>query len=95
MSTLPLVLTVFALALLVFGTVFIVMGSNGERGYWSQRDPSGDARADAVTLGAVAKNVGHYATGEVRAPLRLMAIGLIMWWAGLACAVVGLIVSFL
>jgi len=87
-STAALVLTVFAIALAAFGVLFSVMGQRGERAYWSQRDPSGNPNSEATPLRAVALRTWRYAAGEVRAPLRIMAIGILMLWLALACIVV-------
>lgn len=93
MSTAALVFWMIALVLAVFGVVFVLLGQNSERAYWSQRDPSGDARREATSLGAIAKRAGHFATGEYRAPLRITAIGVLMVEIAVAFAVVALIVT--
>ena len=93
MPTAALVLWIIALVLAAFGVVFAILGLNSERAYWSQRDPSGDARTDATKLSAVVKRAGHFATGEYRAPLRIAAIGVLMCEIALAFAVVALIVT--
>lgn len=83
----------FALVLLAFGVVFVILGMNSERGYWTQRDPSGDARKDATPLSAVIRRAGHFAAGEYRAPLRIAAIGVILGEIAIAFAVLALIVT--
>lgn len=93
MSIAAIVLWTFALVLLVIGLVFVVLGMNSERAYWTQRDPSGDARKDATKLSAVVRRSGHFATGEYRAPLRIAAIGVLMAEAAVVFAIVALIVT--
>lgn len=88
-----LVFWIIALVLAAFGVVFVVLGQSSERAYWSQRDPSGDARRDATSLGTVARRAGHYAAGEYRAPLRITAIGVLMLEIAVAFAVVAGIVT--
>lgn len=95
MPVAALVLFIIAAALAAFGLLFVVTGRNGERGYWAQRDPAGDARAEATSLGVIAGHPWHYAAGEVRAPLRIIAIGVILWWIALVSAVVGIVVVLL
>ncbi len=91
MSTLSIVLWMFALALAVFGVLFILVGLNSERGYWSQRDPSGNARTEATPLAQVFRHEWHFATGEYRAPLRITAIGLLIVEIGVVFAIAALI----
>lgn len=86
-----LVLLFIAIALAAFGLMFVVAGRNGERGYWSQRDPSGDPSAEATPLRVIMTRTWSYAAGEVRAPLRLMAIGVILWWLAIASAVIAVL----
>ncbi len=93
MSTVALVFWMFALVLFIFGVVFVILGMNSERGYWSQRDPRGDARADATSLGAIVLHAGHYATGEYRAPLRVTAIGVLLWYVAVGFAVIAAIAT--
>lgn len=83
-----LVLLIFGIVLGVFGLVFANMGQRGERGYWSQRDPSGNAASEATPLRVVAMHTWRYAAGEVRAPLRIMAMGVLMLWLALICLIV-------
>jgi thiosulfate reductase cytochrome b subunit len=91
--TAALVLWIIAIVLVAFGVVFAILGLNSERAYWSQRDPSGDARTDATKLSAIVKRAGHFATGEYRAPLRIAAIGVLMCEIALAFAVVALVIT--
>ena len=78
MSTLALVFWIFAIVLAAFGIAFLLLGRNGERGYWSQRDPSGVARDDATKISTIARRPLHFAAGEFRAPLRIIGIGLLL-----------------
>lgn len=93
MSTLALVFWIFAIVLLIFGLVFVLLGQNGERGYWSQRDPSGVARDDATKITTIARRPLHYAAGEFRAPLRIIGIGLLMCEIAAAFAVLAIIAT--
>lgn len=93
MSTTALVFWMLALVLLAFGLVFVALGMNSERTYWTQRDPSGDARRDATPLSAIVRRAGHFAAGEYRAPLRIAAIGVILGEVAVACAVIALILT--
>jgi len=93
MSTAALVFWMIALVLAVFGAVFVLLGQNSERAYWTQRDPSGDARREATSLGTIARRAGHFAAGEYRAPLRITAIGVLMIEIAIGFAVVALIVT--
>ena len=86
-------LWIFALALAVFGAVFVFLGLSSERNYWSQRDPSGNAKQDATKFAKVYANAFKYAAGEYRAPLRIAAIGVIQWYLAVVCAVVALLVG--
>ena len=82
---------IFAIALLAFGTAFVTLGLSSERGYWSQRDPAGNARKEATKFSRVYANAFKYAVGEYRAPLRIAAIGVIMWYLAIVCAIVALL----
>ena len=93
MSTAALVLWMFALVLFVFGGVFALLGMSSERAYWTQRDPSGDARTEATKLTAVMRRAWHFASGEYRAPLRIAAIGVLMCELGIGFAVIALVVT--
>lgn len=93
MPTAALVLWIIAIVLLAFGLVFVAVGQNSERSYWAQRDPSGNARADATRLSTIARRAGHYAAGEYRAPLRITAIGVLLAYLAIAFGVIALIVT--
>jgi len=82
-----------AVVLLLFGVVFALLGQNSERGYWSQRDPSGNPMREATKLTTVARRAGHYAAGEYRAPLRIMGIGVLLAEIALAFGVIALVVT--
>lgn len=82
---------VFAIALAIFGLVFVLLGLSSERNYWSQRDPSGNAKKDATKFSKVYANAFKYATGEFRAPLRIAAIGVIQWYLAVACAMAAIL----
>ena len=82
-------LWIFAAFFFAFGTAFVLLGLSSERGYWSQRDPSGDARKDATKFSKVFANAFRYAFGEYRAPLRIAAIGVIQWYVAAICIVAG------
>jgi hypothetical protein len=92
-SSTALVFWIFAVVLLVFGAVFVLLGLNSERNYWMQRDPSGDAREEATKLSAIMKRSGHYAAGEYRAPLRITAIGVILGEVALAFAILAVVAT--
>ncbi len=79
--------------LAVLGVVFALLGQNSERGYWSQRDPSGDPVREATTLATVMRRAGHYAAGEYRAPLRIMGIGILLVYVAIGFAAIALIVT--
>ena len=87
--------SIVSIVLIVFGIVFVAVGKSAERGYWSQRDPSGDARREATRLADVAGKAGQYAFGEVRAPLRIMAIGMLIVALGVGFAVVSVILALI
>ena len=86
-------LWIFALALLLFGSVFVFLGLSSERNYWTQRDPSGNAKQDATKFAKVYANAFKYAAGEYRAPLRIAAIGVIQWYLAIACAIAALLLG--
>ena len=93
MSTAALVFWMFALMLFLFGAAFVVLGMSNERAYWSQRDPSGDSRTDATKLSGIIRRSGHFAAGEYRAPLRIVAIGVLMCELAIAFAVIAVIAT--
>ena len=95
MPVAAIVFIVFAVVLALFGLAFVMLGMSNERAYWSQRDPSGDPRTEATPFAAILKRTWHYATGEYRAPLRVVAIGIVMWWLAIACAVVAVLITVL
>ena len=92
--TIPIeTLWVFAIALALFGAAFAWLGMSNERAYWSQRDPSGDPRREATPFRTVLARAGHFATGEYRAPLRVAAIGVLLWYAAGIAAVLAILLS--
>lgn len=93
MSVAAYVFWTIAVVLAIFGIVFALLGQSSERGYWSQRDPSGDPLKEATRLSTIARRAGHYAAGEYRAPLRIMGIGILLVEIALAFAVIALIVT--
>lgn len=95
MSNPAAVTSIFAIVLIIFGVVFVAVGHTSERGYWSQRDPSGDADRDATGLGDIAWKAGHYAFGEYRAPLRIMAIGMLIIALGVGFAIVSVALALM
>jgi hypothetical protein len=92
-STAALVFWIIAVVLLAFGVVFAALGMNSERNYWTQRDPSGNARREATGLSAIARRAGHYAAGEYRAPLRITAMGVLMCELAIGFAVIALVLT--
>ena len=93
MNTAAVTFLVFAIVLAIFGTLFVVLGLSNERAYWSQRDTHGDPRRDATKFRAIVRQTWHFAAGEYRAPLRVAAIGVLLWWVALACLVIGIIIE--
>lgn len=93
MSGPVLVPTIIALVLLAFGLVFVLVGRNAERGYWAQRDPSGDPAREATSLGEIASKAGRYAVGEYRAPLRIIAIGMLTGALGIGFALAAVLLA--
>lgn len=90
-----IVFIVFAILLALFGLAFTALGLANERAYWSQRDPSGDPKHDATGLRVVIKNTWHYATGDVRATLRVAAIGVLMIYIGIGFAIAAALIALL
>lgn len=86
-----LVFLIFAIVLAIFAVAFILLGMSNERAYWSQRDPSGDPRREATPLSSIFAHTMHFAAGEYRAPLRVVAIGILMLWIALACLVLAIL----
>lgn len=95
MSTPALVSLIVAVVLIVFGIVFVLVGHSAERGYWAQRDPSGDSRTEATSIGTIAWKAGQYAFGEFRAPLRIMAIGVLIAALGVGFAIVSVLLALI
>lgn len=93
MNTGVIILWTFAVVTAIFGVAFIWTGLNGERGYWAQRDPHGNSRADATKLPVIIRNAFKYAVGEVRAPLRIAAIGILLVYVAIFFAVLAIITS--
>lgn len=84
---------IIAVLLALFGAVFAFLGMSSERAYWSQRDPSGDPRKEATKFHLVVIKALHYATGDYRAPLRIAAIGVILWYLAIIFVVLALITT--
>ncbi|CAB4882381.1 MAG: hypothetical protein F2793_07225 [Actinobacteria bacterium] len=93
MNTAAITFLVFAIVLAIFGTLFAALGMSNERAYWSQRDTHGDPRRDATRFSAIVKQTWHFAAGEYRAPLRVAAIGVVLWWVAIACLVIAVILE--
>jgi hypothetical protein len=87
-----IILWTFAIVTALFGMAFIWIGLSSERSYWKQRDPHGNARADATKLPTVIRNAFQYSVGEVRAPLRI-AIGVLLTYFAEIFAVIAAIVT--
>jgi hypothetical protein len=90
-----MVTSIIAIVLIVFGVVFVLVGRVAERGYWSQRDPSGDPDEEATSVADIAWRAGRFAVGEYRAPLRIMAIGLLIVALGVGFALVSVLLAIL
>ncbi len=93
MSIAALTLWIIAVVLAVFGVVFTVLGLNSERGYWAQRDPSGNPDREATKLPVIIKRAWRIAAGEYRAPLRIAAIGVVLVEIALGFAVIALLLT--
>ena len=89
MSIAVLVFLIFAIALALFGLAFVWLGMSSERAYWFQRDPHGDPANESTPFGGVAKRAFSIAFSDTRAPLRIAAIGVLMWW----CAAIALVLA--
>ena len=85
----------FAIGLFAFGLVFVLLGLSSERSYWSQRDPSGDARRDATKFHTIYHRAFSIAAGEYRAPLRIAAIGVVLWYFAAAALILSIISAVL
>lgn len=83
----------FAIGLFAFGLVFVLLGLSSERGYWSQRDPSGDAKRAATKFHTIYHRAFAIAAGEYRAPLRIAAIGVVLWYFAVAAAILAVIAA--
>ena len=81
----------FAIGLFVFGLVFVLLGLSSERGYWAQRDPAGNAKRDATKFHTIYHRAFKIAAGEYRAPLRIAAIGVVLWYFAVAAIVLSLL----
>jgi hypothetical protein len=86
-------LWIFAVVLAAFGLAFVATGLVSERGYWSQRDPHGDARKDATKLPTIIRTAFKLSVGEVRAPLRIAAIGVVLIYVALAFGIAAILVA--
>ncbi|MEI7631260.1 MAG: hypothetical protein WCJ73_09015 [Actinomycetes bacterium] len=86
---------IFAIVLGLFSLAFILLGRSNERAYWSQRDPSGDSRKDATPFGTIFMHTLHYAAGEYRAPLRIIAIGVLMLWIAMGFLLISILMQVL
>lgn len=81
----------FTAGLFIFGLVFVLLGLSSERGYWSQRDPAGNARKEATKFHSIYHRAFTIAAGEYRAPLRIAAIGVVLWYFAAAALALALI----
>jgi hypothetical protein len=79
-----------AIVLAIFGVLFLAVGMASERSYWMQRDPSGDAARQATKLSVITRHAGRLATGDIRAPLRIAAIGVILIVLAIVAGVIAL-----
>ena len=93
MDIAAITLWIFAFVIASFGVGFTGAGLANERAYWSQRDPHGNARAEATRQPTVLRHAFTYATGEYRAPIRVAAIGVILVYIAVAFAVAAIIVG--
>lgn len=93
MSVAAFVFWTIAFVLALFGVAFALIGQNSERGYWSQRDPSGNARQEATSLLTIMRRAAHYAAGEYRAPLRIMGIGILLVEVALGFGAIALVIT--
>lgn len=88
-------LFIFAFVLASFGVGFAGAGMSNERAYWSQRDPHGNAAADATRFAVILQSAFKYAVGEYRAPLRVAAIGVLLLYLAGVFAALGILVLVL
>ena|GEM_PF-239768 len=94
-STTTEVFLFFAIGLFIFGLVFVLLGLSSERGYWSQRDPSGNARRDATKFHTIYHRAFAIAASDDRAPLRIAAIGVVLWYFAVAALLAGLLAAII
>jgi hypothetical protein len=94
-ETSTLVLLILAIVVALFGAAFIALGLSNERAYWAQRDPSGDSRQEATSLSSILPRAGRLAVGEVRAPLRVAAIGVLMCYLAIGFAILAALFAVL
>lgn len=95
MSATVIVFLVLAIVLFLFGALFAFQGMSNEKAYWTQRDPSGYHKGEATSFGTVLKNPWRLAFSDDRAPLRVAAIGVVLWWLAIVCLVVAVLVWLL
>lgn len=95
MSTTVIVFLVLALVLFVFGALFAYQGMSNEKAYWTQRDPQGYHRGEATPFARVIANPWRLAFSDDRAPLRVAAIGVVLWWLAVVCLVVAVLIWLL
>ncbi|MDP2288505.1 MAG: hypothetical protein Q8M73_08065 [Actinomycetota bacterium] len=95
MNLAAVTLFIFAFVLASFGVGFAGAGMSNERAYWSQRDPHGNAAADATRFAVILQNAFKYSAGEYRAPLRVAAIGVLMLYLAGVFAALGILVLVL
>jgi hypothetical protein len=88
---LTLVFGFLAIFLAGFGAAFAYFGMSSERAYWYQRDPQGDPAHEATPFSAVARRAFRLSAAETRAPLRIAAIGVVLWWVALGCLLVAVL----
>lgn len=85
----------FAIGLFIFGLVFVLLGLSSERSYWAQRDPSGSAKRDATKFHTIYHRAFSIAAGEYRAPLRIAAIGVVLWYFAAAAMILSITLAIL
>ena len=93
MNSTALVFLVLGIALVLFGAAFAFLGMSNERAYWMQRDPHGDPTREATPFSKVLRNPFRISAAETRAPLRVAAIGVVMWWFALAAFVITIVIA--
>lgn len=95
MNLAAVTLFIFAFVLASFGVGFAGAGMSNERAFWSQRDPHGNAAADATRFAVIVRNAFKYSAGEFRAPLRVTAIGVLMLYLAGVFAAAGILALIL